>query len=87
MASRLIRFPGMLLAATLSLSVASLGQPQMISRLLTQGFDPNSRFSTPANRRVHSSLEGVSIHSYLLDATPSTFSQAIRRILEVYSAL
>jgi hypothetical protein len=54
-------------------SVASVGQPQMMSWLLTQGFDPNSRFSTPANRRVHSSLEGVSIHSYLLDATPLYF--------------
>lgn len=54
-------------------AVASLGQPEMLSWLLAQGVDPNSRFSMPADSRVKTRTEGILVHSYILDATPLHF--------------
>lgn len=57
----------------LIISLASQGKPQMMQWLLAQGTDPNSRFSTPANRRYYNLAGGPPFYSYLLDATPLYF--------------
>ncbi|WP_100637527.1 ankyrin repeat domain-containing protein [Marinomonas sp. ef1] len=57
----------------LIISLASQGKPQMMLWLLAQGIDPNSRYSTPTNRRYYDLSGGAPFYSYLLDATPLYF--------------
>lgn len=54
-------------------SLASQGNPQMMQWLLAQGTDPNSRFSTPADRRYYNLPGGTTLYNYLLNATPLYF--------------
>lgn len=58
------------LSPELIFSVASQGSAEMLSWVLSQGIDPNSRLSTPGDRRQHTGLEGITLYSYAENITP-----------------